>query len=116
MQEFLIFGLGAAFGVICYFLHQYKSPHSTAREATVISDLTAENQKLSQQLEEVRTELTAIVMSPVSEPVTPAVQTLSIAYPGTKRKFDFNVIPGYKYAFLPREIQEASKRYRNLNL
>ena len=116
MQELVIFGFGAIVGVICYFLHQYKSPQSTTKDTATISNLTAENEKLKQQLEEVRTELTAIVMAPVTEPVAPAIQTLNIAYPDTKRKFDFTVIPGYKYAFLPREIQEAAKRFKNLKL
>ena len=115
-MEIVIFACGVAFGAICCYLKFFKTSQESAKDADNINSLRTENKKLQKQIEEVRTELATIVMAPVSEPVPQAVQTLNIAYPGTKRKFDFTVIPGYKYAFLPREIQEASKRYRNLSL
>ena len=115
-MEIVIFAAGVALGFICCYLKFFKTSQDVAKDADDINSLRTENKRLQKQLEEVRTELATIVMAPVSEPVIQSVQTLNIAYPGTKRKFDFAVIPGYNYAFLPREIQEASKRYRNLNL
>lgn len=115
-MEIVIFALGVAFGAICCYLKFFKTSHDKAKETNDITRLKIENEKLQSQIDEAKAEIAAIISVPVSEPAPQAVQTLNIAYPGTKRKFDFTVIPGYKYAFLPREIQEASKRYRNLSL
>ena len=115
-MEIVIFVFGVAFGALGCYLKFFKTSQEVAKDADDINSLRTENKRLQKQIEEVRTELATIVMAPVSEPVLQPVQTLNIAYPGTKRKFDFAVIPGYKYAFLPREVQEASKRYRNLSL
>lgn len=115
-MEIVIFAFGVALGAICYYLKSYKSVLDKADETNDITRLKIENEKLQSQIDEAKAEIAAIISAPISEPVPQVVQTLNIAYPGTKRKFDFAVIPGYKYAFLPREIQEASKRYRNLSL
>lgn len=115
-MEILVFAIGVLFGAFCHFLHTRNTKTETNTDVDEISKLQIENEELQKQIKEVRYELDTMVSSQAPEPVLQPVQTLNIAYPGTKRKFDFTVIPGYKYAFLPREIQEASKRYRNLSL